>query len=142
MPTRSQVLAALCQAEAFAARHDVRIHCTMPIPHCMVDEAGFPHVDFGVCSAATDQGEPAIDPTGSVKLCTLQRESIGSLFDRGLRDLLRGEALRRARERLPAFCAACPHGPSCRGGCGAAAEWVFSNPNALDPFLAQHVEAQ
>jgi len=139
LPTRSQVLAALGEADAFAGEHGLRVHCTMPIPHCMADEAEFPNTEFGVCSAATEQGEYAVDPSGSLKLCTLQRRAVGSLFQRGFRELVEGEAVVRFRARRPAFCEACPHGPSCRGGCGAAADWVFNDPNALDPFLAQHV---
>ncbi|MBM4039414.1 MAG: radical SAM protein [Planctomycetes bacterium] len=140
LPTRSQVLAALGEADAFTGAHGLRVHCTMPIPHCMADEAEFPNVEFGVCSAATEQAEYAVDPSGNLKLCTLQRRPVGNLFEHGFCELVEGEAAARFRARRPAFCQECPHGPSCRGGCGAAAEWVFGDPNALDPFLAQHVE--
>jgi radical SAM protein with 4Fe4S-binding SPASM domain len=140
LPTRSQVLAALREADAFAGLHGFHVHCTMPIPQCMADEAEFPNVEFGVCSAATEHAEYAVDPSGGLKLCTLQRRTVGNLFERGFRELVEGEAVARFRARRPGFCEGCPHGPNCRGGCGAAAEWVFGDPNALDPFLAQHVK--
>ena len=92
MPTRSEVLAALGQAEAFACAHDVTLHCTMPIPHCMVDEAQFPHIGFGQCSAGTDAAEYAVDSLGRLKLCPLQQQTIGSLWERSLADLVANAA--------------------------------------------------
>jgi hypothetical protein len=46
---------------------------------------------------------------------------------------------RAFRAALPPFCAPCPQRDACRGGCLAAAEWVFGSRGELDPFLAQHV---
>jgi radical SAM protein with 4Fe4S-binding SPASM domain len=139
MPTRSEVLAALGQAEAFACAHDVTLHCTMPIPHCMVDEAEFPHIGFGECSAGTDAAEYAVDSQGRLKLCPLQQQAIGSLWERSLSDLVADEAVAAFRNAVPGFCRDCPHATNCRGGCGAAAEWAFGTASEIDPFLAQHV---
>ena len=139
MPTRAEVLAALAQAQAFAEKHDVAIHCTMPIPFCMVDESEYPRIRFGQCSAGCDEGEYAVDPQGRLKLCTLQQRPLGSLFEHSLSELVGSEAVRSFRSRVPAFCEPCPHRAGCLGGCGAAAEWVFGRPDALDPFLAQHI---
>ena len=139
MPTRSNVLEALEQAERFAAAHEVRIHCTMPIPQCMIDEQDYPRVRFGQCSAGTGRAEYAIDPRGRLKLCTLQRRTIGSVLDNRLADLIADESIARFRASIPLFCEPCPHRAGCLGGCGAAAEWTFGDPAQLDPFLAQHV---
>ena len=139
LPTRSDVLAALAAADRFAAEHDLTVHCTMPIPHCMVDEGDYPRIGFGQCSAGGDQGEYAVDPQGRLKLCTLQRRVLGSLFEASLAELVASEPARRFRRMIPAFCEACPHREGCLGGCGAAAEWVFGRADELDPFLAQHV---
>ncbi|MBC8874168.1 MAG: radical SAM protein [Planctomycetes bacterium] len=139
MPTRSNVLSALEQAERFAAAHEVRIHCTMPIPQCMINEQDYPQVRFGQCSAGTDRAEYAIDPRGRLKLCTLQRHTIGSVLENRLADLIADESIARFRVSIPVFCEPCPHRAGCLGGCGAAAEWTFGDPAQLDPFLAQHV---
>jgi len=139
MPTRSNVLTALEQADRFAAAHDVKVHCTMPIPRCMIDEGDYPRVRFGQCSAGTERGEYAIDPRGRLKLCTLQRCTMGSVLDESLEDLIVGESSARFRASIPLFCEPCPHRAGCLGGCGAAAEWVFGHSAELDPFLAQHV---
>lgn len=139
MPTRSNVLTALEQAERFAAAHEVRIHCTMPIPQCMIDEQGYPRVRFGQCSAGTDRAEYAIDPRGRLKLCTLQRRTIGSVMENRLADLIADESIARFRASIPLFCEPCPHRAGCLGGCGAAADWTFGDSAQLDPFLAQHV---
>jgi radical SAM protein with 4Fe4S-binding SPASM domain len=139
LPTRSNVLSSLEQAERFAAAHEVTIHCTMPIPQCMIDEQDYPRVRFGQCSAGTDRGEYAIDPRGRLKLCTLQRQTIGSLLEYRLADLIADRSSARFRASIPVFCEPCPHRTGCLGGCGAAAEWTFGDPAQLDPFLAQHV---
>ena len=139
MPTRSHVLAALEQAERFAAAREVTIHCTMPIPQCMIDEQDYPRVRLGQCSAGTHCAEYAVDPRGRLKLCTLQRCSIGGVLDNRLADLIADESTARFRASIPLFCEPCPHRAGCLGGCGAAAEWTFGDPAQLDPFLAQHV---
>jgi len=141
MPTRSQVLVALGQAEAFAVAHDTELHCTMPIPHCMVDEAQFPHISFGQCSAGSGSAEYAIDARGNLKLCPLQQHPIGSLWKHSFADLVKDEAVSRFRQGVPEFCRECPHAEGCLGGCGAAAEWAFGSASEVDPFLAQHVMA-
>jgi radical SAM protein with 4Fe4S-binding SPASM domain len=139
MPTRSQVLVALEQADAFAAAHDTTLHCTMPIPHCMVDEAEFAHISFGQCSAGSAAAEYAIDSRGNLKLCPLQQRVIGSLWERSFADLVADEAVACFRGAVPEFCRECPHADACLGGCGAAAEWAFGTPSEADPFLAQHI---
>ena len=141
LPRRSEVLSALAQANRFAASRGVKIHCTMPIPRCMLDERDFPRVRFGQCSAGTDRAEYAVDPQGRLKLCTLQQRPVGSLLENSLRELIEGESAARFRAAIPSFCEPCPHRAACLGGCGAAAEWVFGRADALDPFLAQHVMA-
>lgn len=139
LPTRSQVLAALAEADRFAASRGLQVHCTMPIPRCMLDEREYSHIRFGQCAAGTDRAEYAVDPQGGVKLCTVQRHTMGSLQEQGLRELILGDAPARFRALIPPFCKPCPHRTTCLGGCGAAAEWVFGRADEVDPFLAQHV---
>ncbi len=139
MPTRSQTLVALGQAESFAAAHDRKLHCTMPIPHCMVDEDEFPHITFGQCSAGSSAAEYAVDSRGNLKLCPLQQNVIGSLWERSFADLVADVAVAQFRTAVPEFCQDCPHASGCLGGCGAAAEWAFGAPDEVDPFLAQHI---
>jgi radical SAM protein with 4Fe4S-binding SPASM domain len=141
LPTRSETLVALRQAEAFAARHDRQIHCTMPIPFCMVEAGEFPHIQLGQCSVGTEAAEYAVTTQGDLKLCPLQRTSLGSLFKSGFRELVNRGAATRFREQCPEFCRECPHRAACLGGCRAAAEWAFGDAGQLDPFLAQHVLA-
>ncbi len=80
-----------------------------------------------------------MDPQGRLKLCPLQRQTIGSLWESSLEELVARGAAEKFRAAVPAFCRPCPHQGECLGGCGAAAEWVFGRPDELDPFLAQHV---
>ena len=142
LPTRTDVLSALKQAEQFAASHDLKIHCTMPIPQCMINERDYPRIRFGQCSAGTDRAEYAVDPQGRLKLCTLQQHTIGSVLEHSLEELIASESCALFRASIPLFCEPCPHRTGCLGGCGAAAEWVFGSPDQPDPFLAQHVMAE
>jgi len=139
MPTRSDVLSAIQAADQFAKDRGLTIHCTMPIPHCMVSEEDYPNISFGQCSAGSDHAEYAVDSWGRLKLCPLQKQSIGSLLETSLSDLLATGAAERFRSAIPEFCESCPQRAGCLGGCGAAAEWIFGQADELDPFLAQHV---
>lgn len=141
MPTRSQVIHALGQADRMAAQYGLAVTNTMPIPPCVVDYREFPKIRFGQCHAGHRDGEVAIGPDGALKLCTLQKTAVGSILQTPLVELLRREAVSAFRKQIPTFCADCPHQSTCLGGCGAAAEWAFGRPDELDPFLAQHVMA-
>jgi radical SAM protein with 4Fe4S-binding SPASM domain len=139
LPRRSEVCEALRQADGFAADHAATVDCTMPIPRCAIEEADYPRVRFGRCAVGSPQAEYAVDPQGRLKLCPLQRQTIGSLWESSLEELVARGAAEKFRAAVPAFCRPCPHQGECLGGCGAAAEWVFGRPDELDPFLAQHV---
>lgn len=139
MPTRSQVLAALDQVEAVAAREELEVSCTMPIPPCVVDEERYPHVGFGQCAAGCPEGEPSLAPDGRLRLCPLQERALGDLRATSFRELWDGAGRVAFTRAVPDFCRDCPHAATCRGGCGAAAEWAFGDARELDPFVAQHV---
>ena len=139
MPTRSQVLLALEQVEEAAARDEVEVSCTMPIPPCVVDEDRYPHVGFGHCAAGTAEGEPSLAPDGQLRLCPLQARALGDLRGATFREVWAAPWRVAFTQATPEFCRGCPHGTTCRGGCGAAAEWAFGGAGELDPFVAQHV---
>jgi radical SAM protein with 4Fe4S-binding SPASM domain len=139
MPTRSQVLQALEQVEEAAARDDLEISCTMPIPPCVVDEDFYPHVSFGHCAAGGEESEPSLAPDGQLRLCPLQARALGDLRGATFRAVWETPARAAFAQATPEFCRDCPHAATCRGGCGAAAEWAFGSAGELDPFVAQHV---
>lgn len=139
LPTRTMVLGALAQADAFAARHGVRIRCTMPVPPCMMEEGQFARIVFGACSVGTEHAEYALGPDGGIRLCPLQQSSVGHWATTTIADIIAAGHARAFRAQLPEFCAGCPHAEACLGGCGAAAEWMFGTAALPDPFLAQHV---
>jgi len=139
LPTRSQVFQALTQANDKGAEHNLKIFNTMPIPPCAMDYAQFPNIKFSQCSAGLAGGQLALRPDGNVFLCTLQKNSIGSMRHGSLDAILKSVPLNSFRQQLPEFCIACGHGSKCLGGCGAAAQWVFGSAKDVDPFLAQHI---
>lgn len=140
LPSRSDMVTALEQAEARGAAHGLDLQVTMPVPPCVIDHADYPHVRFGGCPIGTEAQELALGPRGELRSCTLHTEVLGDARARPLSELLDAPALRRYRDVTPEFCAPCPHRTSCLGGCGAAAASVLGDPRGLDPFVAQHVD--
>ncbi len=140
LPSRSDMVAALEQAEARAVAHGLELQVTMPVPPCVIDHADYPHVRFGGCPIGTEAQELAIGPRGELRSCTLHAEVVGDARTEPFAALLDAPALARYRDVTPEFCAPCPHRRSCLGGCGAAAASVLGDPRGLDPFVAQHVD--
>jgi radical SAM protein with 4Fe4S-binding SPASM domain len=139
MPTRSQILEALVVANQKSGEHNLNVINTMPIPPCVIDYQEFPHIRFGQCSAGAEISQFAIGPDGNVRLCTLQKNAVGSLWESPLPEIISNDAVKEFRQAIPEFCEGCPLAPTCLAGCGAAAEWVFGTARELDPFMAQHV---
>jgi radical SAM protein with 4Fe4S-binding SPASM domain len=139
LPSRSQVLQALTEANKKSGQHKLTVYNTMPIPPCVFDYQEFPNIKFSQCSAGMTETQVALGPEGNVRLCTLQKQSLGSVWDTPLETIMESEAVKQFREQIPEFCKECPLASICLGGCGASAEWVFGSPAELDPFVAQHV---
>jgi len=114
--------------------------------------------DFGYCSARLPflgmpgqawAGCPAgrsvlgIQSHGAVKAClSLPGDAVaGSLREKSLAEIWHGEALadwRRPAERR-GFCATCPHGDSCEGGCTGMA-LTYAGHRGEDPFCLYRLE--
>ncbi len=139
LPSRSDVVRALADAEARAVRHGLSIASTMPIPPCVVDHEDYPHVRFGSCPIGTDAQELALGPRGELRNCTLHEEPVGDARTESFDALVGSAAVQRYRDVTPEFCAPCLHAPTCLGGCGAAA-LAMTGVRGLDPFVAQHVD--
>ncbi|MCP4150268.1 MAG: radical SAM protein [bacterium] len=142
MPTRTQVMEALEQANGKTGKYKLNVTNTMPIPPCVFDYNEYPHIKFGHCSAGDPRAQLAVGPDGNVKLCTLQKQTVGSVMETPLREILQGKGATGFRESIPEFCRGCPFAGICLGGCGAAAEWVYGSADQLDPFLAQHISPE
>ncbi|MEM9452843.1 MAG: radical SAM protein [Myxococcota bacterium] len=140
LPSRSDMVVALEQAEARGRDHGLDLQVTMPVPPCVIDHADYPHVRFGGCPIGTEAQEPALGPRGELRSCTLHTESLGDARTHSFAELLKAPARTQYRDVTPEFCAPCPHKSHCLGGCGAAAASVQGDPRGLDPFVAQHVD--
>ena len=138
LPSRSELLEALTQAEAYGAR-GFRLSATMPVPACVVDHADFPHISFAGCPIGTEVQEFALGPRGELRQCTLHATSIGDAKTESFAALVTAPVVMHYRDVTPEFCAPCPFKSTCLGGCGAAAIAV-SGERGLDPFVAQHVD--
>lgn len=140
LPSRSELVEALTQAEARGRDHGMSLQVTMPVPPCVVDHADYPHVQFGGCPIGTEMQEIALGPRGELRNCTLHEETIGDAISTPMAELLASPAVTRYRDVTPAFCEPCVHRAACMGGCGAAAAATLGDPRGLDPFVAQHVD--
>lgn len=140
LPSRSEMLEALRQAEAAARDEGMTLQVTMPMPPCVVDHADYPHVRFGSCPIGTEMQEFVLGPRGELRNCTLHAEAIGDGTKNSFAQLVVAPAVLHYRDSIPEFCAPCPHRRSCIGGCGAAAASTLGDARGLDPFVAQHVD--
>jgi radical SAM protein with 4Fe4S-binding SPASM domain len=140
LPSRTDVLTALEQAERAGNDHGMSLQVTMPVPPCVVDVAAFPHVSFSSCPIGTEMQEFALGSRGELRNCTLHTESLGDARVTSMAELIQAPAVAGYRDVTPAFCAPCPMKAQCLGGCGAAAATVLGDPRGLDPFVAQHVD--
>lgn len=140
LPSRSELLAALRQAEPFGARGEARLQVTMPVPPCVVDTVDFPSIVFSSCPIGTEMQELALGPRGELRNCTLHTEVLGDLRQVSAAALVSVPGRTAYRDTTPAFCAPCPMRSRCIGGCGAAAYAVTGDARGLDPFVGQHVD--
>jgi radical SAM protein with 4Fe4S-binding SPASM domain len=140
LPSRSDMLAALAQAEQAGRELGMDLQVTMPMPPCVVEPRDYPHVRFGGCPIGTEMQEFALGPRGELRHCTLHADALGDGATESFAALVEAPAVAHYRDVTPAFCAPCPHRRSCIGGCGAAAASTLGDPRGLDPFVAQHVD--
>lgn len=137
LPSRTELLAALRQAEPFGAA-GMSLQVTLPVPPCVIDTAEFPHIAFSSCPIGTEAQEFALGPRGELRQCTLHADSLGDARSASFAELVTSAAVSQYRDVTPEFCAPCPMKESCIGGCGAAAIAVLGRRD-VDPFVAQHV---
>jgi PqqA peptide cyclase len=147
LPSVEDVTRALEQAEPVAARGEMQISSTMPLPPCAIEVERFPNIGRGVCAIGTSGQEFAVGPDGRLRNCTLHDAVVadeGDVADPGidLHALVRHDDVTQYRERaVPAFCRGCQHEKTCNGGCGASTRWVFGMLGAaVDPLIAQHTD--
>lgn len=140
LPSRSDMIAALEQAEPFGRDFGMSLQVTMPVPPCVIEHADYPNVTFGGCPIGTEMQEFSLGPKGELRNCTLATDSIGDTKTQSFAELVNHPTVTAYRDVTPEFCAPCPHRSSCLGGCGAAAASVLGDIRGLDPFVAQHVD--
>jgi radical SAM protein with 4Fe4S-binding SPASM domain len=140
LPSRTELIEALAQAEARGRDHGMTLQVTMPVPPCVIEHSDYPHIAFGGCPIGTEMQEVALGPRGELRNCTLHEEVIGDATSTSFAELLERSSVTHYRDVTPAFCEPCPHRKSCMGGCGAAAVGTLGEPRGLDPFVAQHVD--
>jgi radical SAM protein with 4Fe4S-binding SPASM domain len=138
LPSRSELLSALRQAEPFG-KAGMRLQVTMPVPPCVIDTREFPNISFSSCPIGTEAQELALGPRGELRNCTLHAGVIGDARTSSFAELVTSDAVMHYRDTTPEFCAPCPMKESCIGGCGAAAVAIFGR-REVDPLVAQHVD--
>lgn len=140
LPSRSDVLSALTQANPFGRDRGMQLQVTMPVPPCVIDTKEFPHIRFSMCPIGTEMQEFALGYDGQLRNCPLHTDRLGDARTESFTTLLSSPKVTHYRDVTPEFCAPCPHKQTCIGGCGAAAASTLGDPRALDPFVAQHVD--
>jgi radical SAM protein with 4Fe4S-binding SPASM domain len=142
LPTVEQVTRALETGEWAAERYGLQITTAMPIPRCVLDPAGFPHVRFTTCASGGDAPNPVIGPTGEVRLCNLSAEVLADLRRDSWSKVERAAYRARFRRAVPVECRSCRFRSSCGFGCREAARACRGDLALLDPFVAQVVDSR
>lgn len=146
LPRRQDLVTAFALAQPFAER-GLAVHCTVPIPECLLDTLQFAPIQFGQCAVGSPYQELALGPDGALRFCTLHSTRLA-----GGRDVLdldwdlaavpMSDEVVHYRHHLPEFCRDCSQASTCLGGCGAAEPFRSGAPRALDPLIRQYFEEQ
>lgn len=133
--TPEELAAALDVAVAFKARYELPMSCAIPMPPCLLDHERWPDMDFGFCSAGTNDAYYTIDPVGNLRPCNHSSLVLGNVRERGFRGLAQSPRMAAFCAARPAFCEDCELVDTCLGGCKAAAEVCGGDVWRCDPFL-------
>ena len=133
--TPDELAAALDTAAAFKERYELPMSCAIPMHPCLLDHSRWPSLDFGFCSAGTDDAYYTIDPAGNLRPCNHSMVVLGNVRKRRFWDLADGPRMAAFCAARPAFCEDCAIVDTCLGGCKAAAEVCGGDVWGCDPFL-------
>ncbi len=137
LPTVGQVREALTVAEAASLEFGFPISCSIPIQPCLIDTTQFPHLGFGYCAAGTERAYYTLDPMGNVRPCNHSTTILGNLFEEPFGELVAPKRMESFVHTYPSICRACEMGPTCQGGCKAAAQVCYGSLEELEPLLRE-----
>ncbi len=121
--------------DAKAAARSPTMSCAIPMPPCLLDHERWPDMDFGFCSAGTDEAYYTLDPSGNLRPCNHSALVLGNVRERGFWELARSPRMAAFCAARPSFCEDCDLVDTCLGGCKAAAEVCGGDVWRCDPFL-------
>jgi len=137
VPDRAQLAEMLAAAESVAAEFDAPIAVSVPIPPCVVDPAGYPHLHFGWCPRGGEEAYYTVSHDGHLRPCNHSSVVLGDLRSQSFAELAGGPAARAFWAPVPAACVDCEHplAARCRGGCPAASDECFGTRTHWDPIV-------
>ena len=143
LPSVDDATRALEQALPWArGDHDGRamsVQVTMPMPPCAIEVERFAPIRFGGCPIGTEMQEPR-SPRRPARHCTLHEHG-WRRARRARRHARRRRGVAPKAGRRRPRSARLFHAPTCGGGCGAAAHWMYGDARAHpDPLVAQHLD--
>jgi radical SAM protein with 4Fe4S-binding SPASM domain len=143
VPTLKQLQQALSAAEQVAAKYEIMVAVSVPIPPCLVEPADYPHLHFSFCPRGDDNAYYTISHNGLLRPCNHSSVILGDLRHERFADLICAARTREFWTPEPAECQRCTHplAGACRGGCPAASDECYGSRTQIDP-LVQHLRAQ
>lgn len=130
------IQSALDTAEEISERYSLPMSCSIAMPPCLFDTAGYKRLTFGFCAAGTPRAYYTLDPMGNVRPCNHSPQILGNIRERGFWDMVDGDGMKEFMAARPAFCKGCQVEEQCQGGCKAAAQACCGSAWEPDPFLA------
>lgn len=135
--TQAQLEGMLAAAETVAAEYDAPIAVSVPIPACVVDPAGYPHLHFGWCPRGGAEAYYTVSHDGMLRPCNHSSVVLGDLRKSSFGELTEGQRAREFWAPVPAECLSCEHPlrDVCRGGCAAASDECYGTRERWDPII-------
>lgn len=141
MPAPAQLEKALSELDTFSGKYKFPVAASVPVPPCVLDLSRYKNIRSGSCPRGGKGSYYTVDFSGNLRVCNHSPALLGSLLQKDLPELLAHPYVARFRTALPERCRGCAREEACRGGCPAAAEAVYGNLSAPDPFVGENLQA-
>jgi len=135
MPIVEDLEKAFQIADSLSSEYEIPINAGVPVQPCLINTSKYKNINFGYCQTGRENPYYAVDCSGNIRPCNHSSIVLGNILENSLEEILNSSLLKNFEKAHPVECKNCKMVFNCQGGCKAAAEAFFGNPNKMDPFL-------